>query len=78
MRGTALSGRFALMSSSTDYFVSRKKPRASPEVLDADMTRGDIVDTLKRLRFDHGLHCTVTLDSAVRDYLVAALARRKV
>jgi hypothetical protein len=61
---------------STDYFV--RKQNAEPEVLDADMTKSDLVDTLRRLRFnnDFGL---VQLDRAVRDYLIAALTdtRRK-
>jgi hypothetical protein len=47
-------------------------------VLDADMTKSDLVDTLRRLKFNDQFGL-VQLDRAVRDFLVAALTdtRRK-
>jgi hypothetical protein len=44
-------------------------------VLDADMTPGDIADTLKRLHFTGGT-LTIKLDKDVRDFLVAAVTRQ--
>jgi hypothetical protein len=49
--------------------------RTEPEVLDADMTPADIVDTLKRLHFTSGT-LTIKLDRDVRDYLVRAVTRQ--
>jgi hypothetical protein len=49
--------------------------RTEPEVLDADMTPADIVDTLKRLHFTSGM-LTIKLDKDVRDFLVAAVIRQ--
>jgi len=62
---------------STDYLAS--KIRNEPEVLDAGMTRADLVDVLKRLRFDVDEHCAIWLDRSVRDFLVTTLtnAHRK-
>ena len=53
--------------------------KVQTEVLDADMTRADLVDVLKRLRFDVDEHCVIWLDRSVRDFLVTALtnAHRK-
>jgi hypothetical protein len=62
---------------STNYLASNKM-RDAPEVLDADMTKSDLVDTLRRLKFNDQFGL-VQLDRAVRDYLIAALTdtRRK-
>jgi len=49
--------------------------RTEPEVLDADMTPGDIADALKRLRFT-SYTLTIKLDKDVRDYLVRAVTRQ--
>ncbi len=38
-----------------------------PEVLDADMTPTDIIDTLKRLNLRSGRRRTIEIDSGVRD-----------
>jgi hypothetical protein len=61
----------------TNYDAS-SKIRSEPEVLDADMIRADLVDTLRRLKFSDE-YCLVWIDRPVRDYLVAALTdtRRK-
>ena len=48
--------------------------RTEPEVLDADMTPADIVDTLKRLHFTSGT--LIKLDKDVRDYLVRIVTRK--
>jgi hypothetical protein len=42
------------------------------EVLDADMTRADIVAILKCLKF-YDRHCLIGLDRPVRDYLISML-----
>ena len=54
------------------------KLRSEPEVLDQDMSRCDLVDVLRRLRFEEQ-YCVVWLDRPVRDFLIAALtdSRRK-
>ena len=69
--------REVALVNSTDYLAS--KIRNEPEVLDAGMTRADLVDVLKRLRFDVDEHCAIWLDRSVRDFLVMALtnAHRK-
>jgi hypothetical protein len=43
------------------------------------MTRSDIIDVLKRLRFDVDDQCAIWLDRSVRGFLVTALtnAHRK-
>jgi hypothetical protein len=46
-----------------------------PEVIDQDMTRGDIIAILERLKF-RGMPRTVQLDRPVRDFLVSALRRK--
>ena len=48
------------------------------EVLDADMTPADIVDTLRRLKFEDEFRL-IGVDAAVRDFLVSAVTamRRK-
>jgi hypothetical protein len=65
------------MSNATNY-LANDKLRREPEVLDADMTKSDLVDTLRRLKFNDQFGL-VQLDRAVRDFLVAALTdtRRK-
>ena len=69
--------REVALVNSTDYLAS--KIRNEPEVLDAGMTRADLVDVLKRLLFDVDEHCAIWLDRSVRDFLVTALtnAHRK-
>jgi len=69
--------REVALVNSTDYLAS--KIRNEPEVLDAGMTRADLVDVLKRLRFDVDEHCAIWLDRSVRDFLVTTLtnAHRK-
>jgi hypothetical protein len=49
----------------------------APEWLDADMTPGDILDTLARLQFRarDGL-CLLEIDRGARDYLIAAVKAR--
>jgi hypothetical protein len=56
-------------------FVTRQPV---PDVLDADMTRADLVDVLRHLRFEEP-YCALWLDAPVRDFLVTALtdSRRK-
>jgi hypothetical protein len=71
-------GEFApATTNATDYFIKKRRD-TEPELLDADMRPSDIVDTLRRLKFndEFGL---VELDRAERDYLIAALTdtRRK-
>jgi hypothetical protein len=58
-----------------DYFIPAVL-RDGPEILDQDMTPGDIIAALERLKFNGGL-CILKLDSAVRDYLVDALRRSR-
>ena len=55
------------MVNSTDYLTS--KIRNEPATLDTDMTRADLVDVLKRLRFDVDERCVIWLDRSVRDFL---------
>jgi hypothetical protein len=51
---------------STDYLAARTA------VLEADMTKGEIVAVLEQLRVRHGL-CTIKVDAGVRDLLVSVL-----
>jgi len=59
----------------TDKFFQR---RGRGVELDADMRPSDLVDVLRRLKFDER-YCSVWLDRPVRDFLIAALTdtRRK-
>jgi hypothetical protein len=50
--------------------------RDEPETLDADMTPGDLVDILTRLKFRNG-KAVVKVDHAARDYLVTAVTARR-
>jgi hypothetical protein len=59
------------MTNATNYLQS--KIRNEPEVLGRHVTRADLVDVLKRLRFDVDEHCAIWLDRSVRDFLVTAL-----
>jgi hypothetical protein len=69
------------VANDTDYFTSNI--RNEPEVLDADMTKSDLVDVLRRLKFDidhhHHRYSTIWLNRPVRDFLITALtdSRRK-
>jgi hypothetical protein len=47
-----------------------------PEILDCDMRTADVIEILERLKFERTSLRTVKMDSAVRDFLVAALRRR--
>jgi hypothetical protein len=53
-------------SNVTNYAAPNLRRDGGPDVLDADMTRGDIVDKLKALRFSGGLY-TLKMDGRVRD-----------
>jgi hypothetical protein len=56
-----------------DRLLYAGKLRTEPEVvLDADMSRRDLVDVLRGLRFAESF-CVVWLDRPVRDFLIAAL-----
>ena len=58
------------MSNAINYIASS---RTEPvEVLDEDMRPSDLVDVLRRLKFDEP-YCVVWLDRPVRDFLIAAL-----
>jgi hypothetical protein len=57
------------------HLASFDRIRTEPSTLDADMTPGDIADTLKRLHFTGGT-LTIKLDKDVRDFLVAAVTRQ--
>jgi hypothetical protein len=46
-----------------------------PEVLDEDMTPGDLVFALEHLHFGRNALGSLRIDRQVRDYLVAALRR---
>jgi len=64
------------MSNAINYIASS---RTEPvEVLDEDMRPSDLVDVLRRLKFDEP-YCVVWLDRPVRDFLITALtdSRRK-
>ena len=64
------------MSNAINYIASS---RTEPvEVLDEDMRPSDLVDVLRRLKFDEP-YCVVWLDRPVRDILNTALtdSRRK-
>jgi hypothetical protein len=52
----------------TDYFARA----ARTAVLDADMTKSQIVAALEQLKVCHGL-CTIKVDAGVRDLLLSAL-----
>jgi len=56
----------------TDQFFQKRWRNAEREVLDADMSRSDLVDVLRRLKFEEQ-YCTLWLDRPVRDYLIAML-----
>jgi hypothetical protein len=66
------------MSNATNY-LANDKLRREPEVLDADMTKSDLVDTLRRLKFNDE-YCQLWIDRPVRDFLVSVMTatmRRK-
>jgi hypothetical protein len=51
--------------------------KSEPAILDQDYTRNDLIDALQQLRFENDLCLrSITIDSSVRDFLVAALRRR--
>lgn len=51
--------------------------REPPPELDADMRPDDLVDELRRLKFDREFN-SIKIDEQVRDYLVASLSARHV
>ena len=59
---------------SADYLATTAA-RDEPEIIDQDMTRGDIIAALERLKF-RGMPRTVQLGRPVRDFLVSALRRK--
>jgi hypothetical protein len=52
--------------------ITRPTP-AEPAVLDADMTRADIIAVLQWLQFPHKGRVLIELDRGVRDFLVGVL-----
>ena len=48
--------------------------KPAPAELVEDMSAGDLIDVLSRLRFDSRDLCLVQLDRGVRDFLVAEAA----
>jgi hypothetical protein len=61
------------MSTST---ITRTTP-AEPAILDADMTRSDIITVLEWIQFPKkGRPVLVEIDQGVRDYLVGVLRDR--
>jgi hypothetical protein len=56
---------------------ARKLVGDGVEVLDQDMTRGDLVWTLERLKFAADGSCQLRLDKGVRDFLTRALRDRR-
>jgi hypothetical protein len=53
--------------------ISDYSAHKEPEILDADMTPRDVIEALKRLRFQDG-SCAIWIDSQIRDYLVTAVS----
>jgi hypothetical protein len=61
------------MSTST---ITRPRP-PEPAILDADMTRADIIDVLEMIQFPKkGRPALIEIDAGVRDYLIDALRHR--
>jgi hypothetical protein len=60
----------------TDDFFQKRWRNAEREVLDADMSRSDLVDVLRRLKFEEQ-YCTLWLDRLVRDYLITMLTTHR-
>jgi hypothetical protein len=60
----------------TDQFFQKRWRNAEREVLDADMSRSDLVDVLRRLKFEEQ-YCTLWLDRPVRDYLITMLTTHR-
>jgi hypothetical protein len=63
------------MSANTSDYIATATARNEPEVLDQDMTAGDIVAALERLKFQNGFRL-VKMDGPVRDFLLSALRRK--
>jgi hypothetical protein len=51
--------------------------RNVPEELDEEMTCGDIIDALERLRFADRPSLPLRIDAGVRDYMVRLLRERR-
>jgi hypothetical protein len=49
--------------------------KLEPEILDADMSRGDLVFALEHLRFSRQDLSVLKIDRGVRDFLIRALRR---
>ena len=60
----------------TDQFFQKRWRNAEREVLDADMSRSDLVDELRRHKFEEQ-YCALWLDRSVRDFLIAADSHRR-
>ena len=60
----------------TDQFFQKRWRNAERQVLDADMSRSDLVDVLRRLKFEEQ-YCTLWLDRSVRDYLITMLTNHR-
>jgi hypothetical protein len=63
------------MGHNTSDYLAIAVARNEPEILDQDMTPGDIVAALERLKF-HGDFRTIKVDGPVGDYLVSTLRRQ--
>ena len=52
--------------------------RTPPPELDADMRPDDLIDELRRLKFERDEFNAIKIDADVRDFLVASLSARHV
>jgi len=59
-----------------DDFFQKGRRKAEREALDADMRPRDIVDVLRRLKFDEH-YCSLWIDRPVRDYLITMLTTHR-
>ena len=59
----------SMSANTSDYFVRKNEP----QILDANMTPRDVIEALKRLRFQDG-SCAIWVDKQIRDYLVTAVS----
>ena len=56
--------------------ASKYSAHKEPEIFDADMTPRDVIEALKRLRFQDGW-CAIWIDKQIRDYLVTPVSLRR-
>ena len=73
--GFPANRRFMARPVATGHNVYFEKAWREKTILDADMSRSDIVAVLERLRFRNGL-LTIKIDRDARDYIVRALRER--